>query len=222
MSDTVDEWGLPIWPAPERNKHVILEKLLPYLPELPPLGDQDAVFLEIGAGTGQHMQHFFAPVAAYVEGLQSRFVYQPTDIDEEHLTTLAQRVEKLNLPGLLAPLKLDAGAPRWPVDSASIIFNANTIHIASFDVCEGLFAGVGRILDRNGVFFLYGPFSFQGQHVSLSNQQFDESLQARNLAWGVRDIDQIMPLAEQAGLVLKEQLSMPANNHLLVFHKKSL
>ncbi len=220
MSDTVDEWGLPVWPAPERNKAAILEKLLVHLPDLAPFGDRDTLFLEIGAATGQHMQHFFAPVAAYFEGLQARFVYQPTDVDDQHLVTLTERVRQLNFPGLLAPLRLDAGVAPWPVDSASIIFNANTIHIAPFEVCEGLFAGVGQTLEHHGVFFLYGPFRFEGRHVSTSNQQFDESLRARDDSWGVRDINQLLPLAERAGLALSETITMPANNHLLVFHKK--
>ncbi len=221
MSDEFDAWGLPVWPAPERNKEVLLRAILPRLPDLAPSGDHDAIFLEIGAGTGQHMQHFFPEVAAYFEGIQGRLRYQPSDVDPDHLESLRARVERLALAGLESPLRLDAAALQWPVDSACTIFNANTIHIAPFNVAEGLFKGVGRILEKEGVFFLYGPFSFDGKHTSTSNQEFDERLKLRDLSWGVRDLNQLQPLAEQAGLCLVETLSMPANNHLLVWKRAS-
>lgn len=221
MSDEIDAWGLPVWPAPERNKEVILRAILPRLPDLAPSGDADALFLEIGAGTGQHMQHFFPEVAAYFEGVQGRIAYQPTDVEPQHLETLSQRVEHLNFSGLKTPLKLDAAAASWPVDSACTIFNANTIHISPFEVTIGLFAGVGRILEKAGVFFLYGPFSFGGSFTSESNEEFDERLKSRDSRWGVRDLQQLLPLAQKSGLELVEQISLPAHNHLLVWKRSS-
>ena len=139
MSDEIDAWGLPVWPAPERNKEVILRAILPRLPDLAPSGDADALFLEIGAGTGQHMQHFFPEVAAYFEGVQGRIAYQPTDVEPQHLETLSQRVEHLNFSGLKKPLKLDAATASWPVESACTIFNfcsfySNSMVTIMFDI----------------------------------------------------------------------------------------
>ena len=39
-----------------------------------------------------------------------------------------------------------------------------------------MFRGIGRILGRNGVFCLYGPFRRGGVHTSASNERFDVAL----------------------------------------------
>ena len=49
------------------------------------------------------------------------------------------------------------------------------------------------------------------------NLQFDESLRARDPAWGIRRLEDVKRAAQRAGLVLRERHAMPANNLLLVF-----
>jgi len=93
------------------------------------------------------------------------------------------------------------------------------IHIAPWAAALGLFAGAGRLLGADGVVFLYGPFSRGGAHSAPSNAAFDESLKARDPAWGVRDLDDLETVAEQNGLRLSAALSMPANNQSLVFRR---
>ena len=58
-----------------------------------------------------------------------------------------------------------------------------------------------------------------GQFTAPSNAAFDESLKARNAAWGIRDIGACEAVAEAAGLTLLERVPMPANNFLLVWEK---
>jgi hypothetical protein len=50
-----------------------------------------------------------------------------------------------------------------------------------------------------------------------SNIAFDESLRARNRAWGIRRLEDVADEARRVGLVLRERHTMPANNLLLVF-----
>jgi hypothetical protein len=102
------------------------------------------------------------------------------------------------------------------------VFCANVIHIAPWRVAEGLFAGAGRYLRRDGHLFLYGPFKRNGRHTAMSNAVFDTSLRQQDAEWGVRDIADIENLAAGAGLGLIETVPMPANNMILVFGRSDV
>ena len=118
---------------------------------------------------------------------------------------------------------IDASADGWgeaetlaPLDG---LFCANMIHIAPFDVAEGLMAGAGRLLKSGGKLFLYGPFARDGD-IAPSNARFSEDLKRRDPAWGVRDLERdIAPLAEAAGLGVEAVVEMPANNLSVIFAK---
>jgi hypothetical protein len=53
--------------------------------------------------------------------------------------------------------------------------------------------------------------------TAASNAEFDRWLRARDPQWGVRDVDELATAARAHGLVLREAVAMPANNHSLVF-----
>lgn len=191
-------------PATARNREPILEVLARWLPE-------PARVLEVGSGTGQHAI-FFAERLPHLE-------WQPSEHDPEGLASIeAWRVEARR-PNLASPIALDAAASDWLVAPASFdaIFNANTLHIAPWRVTEGLLAGAGRTLVRGGLVLLYGPFRVGGEHTSPSNADFDASLRARDPSWGVRDLEDVIVLAERNGLDWIETNDLPANNKLLVF-----
>ncbi|MCF6193861.1 MAG: class I SAM-dependent methyltransferase, partial [Kangiellaceae bacterium] len=84
---------------------------------------------------------------------------------------------------------------------------------------EKMFAGIGRVLNRNGVFCLYGPFNYNGEFSSQSNAQFDIWLKQRDPVSGVRDFEALQKLAKAAGLQLIDDVEMPANNRLLAWRK---
>jgi hypothetical protein len=89
--------------------------------------------------------------------------------------------------------------------------------VAPFAVAQGLFAGAAGHLHADGRLFLYGPFMRGGVHTSESNAAFDANLRNTNPEWGVRDIDDLVRLAEAGGLKLADTIAMPANNFILVF-----
>ncbi len=128
--------------------------------------------------------------------------------------------QETGAPNLRPALDLDVTGDTWPVTEAAAVFSANMIHIAPWDCCEGLLAGAGRILSPNGVLCLYGPFKIGGRHTAPSNESFDQSLRARDPAWGVRDLDDVVQAAEAHGLALTETVAMPANNLTVVFHRR--
>jgi SAM-dependent methyltransferase len=187
----------PYSEASERNREPILRVLKRVF------ADRRLV-LELGSGTGQH--------AAYFAHKLPHLVWQASDVAE-------------NLPGIRewvsepAPIEFDVDKV-WPVLSLDAVFAANLCHIMSWPQVEKMFIGIGRLLPAGGVFALYGPFNYHGEHTSESNARFDAMLRRNDPASGVRDFDAIKTLAEAAGLSLEEDNAMPANNRLLVFKKQ--
>lgn len=190
-------------PASERNREPIREVLVR---ELPASGD----VLEIASGTGVHAVWF----ARAFPGLR----WQPTDLSQIALDSIAAWREREGLDNLAEPLRLDVTAP-WPVERVDAIFNANMIHISPFECAEALIAGAGRALSPGGPLIVYGPFKIDGAHTAESNARFDQSLRSRDPRWGVRDLEAIVALAEAVGLTLTARHEMPANNQTLVLRK---
>ncbi|WP_307781390.1 DUF938 domain-containing protein [Psychrobacter sp. H8-1] len=127
---------------------------------------------------------------------------------------------------LYAPLAFDLAHDSVPVNEAvatpyDAVFTANTLHIISWPLVEQLFNLVGGALPAHGKLIIYGPFNENGYYTSASNQQFDISLRQRDANSGIRNLEDIIELAEQHRLTLNERYAMPANNQILVFQKLS-
>jgi len=89
-----------------------------------------------------------------------------------------------------------------------------------FFFSSGLFEGAGKYLAPSGRLFTYGAYIFNGVINSEGNVAFDEALREYDSSFGLRDVHkELEPLAEQAGLTLKEIHNLPANNNLLVWEK---
>jgi SAM-dependent methyltransferase len=94
----------------------------------------------------------------------------------------------------------------------------NMIHISPFRCTEALFRLASTCLRPGGSIVTSGPYRVCGS-MTESNVAFDLSLRARNAEWGVRDLEDVVAVAEKCGIVLKNTVSMPANNLSLVFTK---
>ncbi|MDB5592720.1 DUF938 domain-containing protein [Enterovirga sp.] len=193
-----------ISPSAARNRDPILAVLRR---ELPGRG----TVVEVASGSGEH--------AVYMAAALAGILWQPTDRDPEALASIAAHREAAGLANLLPPLRLDAAAPSWPVETADAIVAVNMIHIAPWRAAEGLMAGAGRILPAAGALILYGPFAEAGRELAPSNVAFDESLRLRNPEWGLREIGQVGAEAARHGLTLAARHEMPANNLTLVFRR---
>ena len=188
-------------PAAERNAAVILRELRRVLP---PSGR----LLEIASGSGQH--------AALMAPALPHWRWQPTDGDPDLSASIAGWTRAAHAANVLAPLHLDVMTP-WPIDGAwDAVYCANLLHIAPWPVCAALMAGAVRHLVPGGVLLLYGPFIESDRPTAPSNTAFDADLRARNPAWGLRPLDDVLDAARLAGLRLRERVAMPANNLLLV------
>jgi len=128
-------------------------------------------------------------------------------------------LKEANLTNLHGPLELDLNYA-WPVNNVDAIYTANTFHIVSWQLVEQFFKGISTHLASQGVVCIYGPFKYQGQFTSASNEEFDRFLTQRDPFSGIRDFEAIEQLATQAGLRLISDTAMPANNQLLVFKRQ--
>ena len=124
------------------------------------------------------------------------------------------------LPNLLPPIELDVTAPQWPVTQADAIVAINMIHIAPWGAAEGLMAGAERVLPPGGVLYLYGPYKENGAHTAPSNEAFDRSLRLRDPSWGVRDLAEVIALADRHALDFVQRIAMPANNLSVIFRRR--
>ena len=186
----------------ERNREPIATELRRLLPA-------HGIALEIASGTGQHAAHF----AAALPGWR----WQPSDGDARSLASIAAWCE--GVPNVLPPVELDVLSDAWPGVPASVnaVFCANMLHISPWATCPALMQGAARHLSERGLLVLYGPCVVDGEPTAPSNQAFDADLRARDPAWGLRRLADVAAQAQAVGLELRERVSMPANNLLLVF-----
>lgn len=189
-------------PAAGRNREPIREVLARELPK-------SGVVLELSSGTGEHAVH----MARAFPDLE----WQPSDIDPAALASIAAWRDEAGLPNLREPILLDATSLDWP--AADAIVCINMIHIAPWQATLGLFAGARRTLAEDGLLYLYGPFRFDGVFTAPSNASFDASLKSRDWRWGVRDVRELTTAAAACDLSLRGMVSMPANNHSLLFRR---
>lgn len=193
-------------PAVARNTAPILEVLRTHLPSR-------ARVLEIASGSGEHAMAFARALPATT--------WTPSDPSPQALASIAAWRTEAGLANLNAALELDAStSDAWPDLDIQVVFCANMTHISPWAATEGLLAGAGRILpDPGGLLVLYGPYRETDTPLAPSNAAFDDSLKARDPAWGLRDLDQVVALARTHRLHLTRRVEMPANNLMLLFRR---
>ena len=167
--------------------------------------------LEIGSGTGQH--------AVYLAGEFPLLLWQPSEVPAILPGIRAWLDEDAAPSNILPPLSLDVCHDPWPDKHYDAVFSANTVHIIAWQQVQCLFSGVSKVLETGGVFCLYGPFNYNGQYTSHSNECFDGWLKQRDPLSGIRDFEALNALAEQAGLEPGKDYEMPANNRMLTWLK---
>ena len=193
----------PFSQACENNKDPILEVLRGVY-------RRPVTVWEVGSGTGQHACHF-ARHLSHVE-------WQPTEM-AERVPGIRLWLAEENLVNIREPLILDVMDSVWPVSSIEALFTANTLHIMSWPAVQVFFHRMQQLLEFGASLCIYGPFNYYGEYTSDSNARFDQWLKSRDPKSGIRDFADIVDLAQWSGLVLLDDVAMPANNRLLIFNK---
>lgn len=206
--------------ATQRNREPILAVLAEVLPS-------SGTVLEISSGTGEHAV-FFAP------RLTSR-LWVPSDPNPEARASIADWRAHCPVENLYPPIALDVRDAVWPIEQQPLpealqgldlsqhpiraIVNINMIHIAPWAACLGLMAGAERLLPPDGILYLYGPFKQANYPTAPSNEAFNASLQMQNPEWGVRNLEDVVAVAQNHHLTLVKTVAMPANNLSVVFQR---
>mmetsp|Transcript_125375 Transcript_125375/g.244156 ORF Transcript_125375/g.244156 Transcript_125375/m.244156 type:complete len:216 (+) Transcript_125375:46-693(+) len=196
-------------PAADRNKQPILEALQKLIPK-------SARVLEIGAGTGQHAAHFAQA--------EPSWTWIPSEPDPQSLESIEAYTSGLN--NVLQPVDIDVAAADWPGTAAAcaggeqvdVIYSANVVHIAPWEVCQGLIRGAGELVKPGGCVIFYGPFYISGQSFG-NTAEFDQTLRSRNPTWGIRDVDDMVNFAKPFGFTLEECVNMPKDNFCVVLRR---
>jgi len=194
----------PFSEACDRNREPILAVIQPLLAEC-------KAVLEIGSGTGQHAVYFGAKMP--------HLIWHASDREEHHAGIELWRKEAA-LANVRSPLLLDVAQAAWPIVAADAVFSANTAHIMHWSEVEAFFSGVGALLSEGGIFLLYGPFNYKNRYTSDSNERFDGWLKSRDPFSGIRNFEDLDRLANRAGMVLRQDFAMPANNRILYWQKR--
>lgn len=191
----------PFSQACENNKQPILEVLHRILTDRKKL-------LEIGSGTGQHAAHF-APRLTHLE-------WHTSDMPNNH-SGIKAWLNDVSVKNLHQPMSFTIGVNDWPLGTFDAVYTANTTHIMQPSEAQLMMQLVADNLPVGGVFCQYGPYKFDGQYTSESNEAFDLHLREQGCG-GIRDIDELTLWAKP--LVLIEKVAMPANNFMLIWQKQ--
>jgi len=190
--------------AADRNKQPILDVLRQILPER-------GQALEIASGTGQHIAWFAAALP--------QWTWQPSDAVTDGFSDIEALVAEQGVANVRRPVPIDVTAPHWPLEAArfDLVYCANMLHISPWRSCAALMHGSARHLAPSGRLITYDPYLEHEVPTAEGNLAFDQSLRARNPAWGIRYREDVEEMAAQAGLHLAARHAMPANNLLLVW-----
>lgn len=169
--------------------------------------------LEIGSGTGQHAV-FMAPRMHHLQ-------WQTSDLSE-NVDGINRWIDDEKVVNVLRPLEIDI-EKHWPntglLKNFDGLYTANTCHIMPWETVRKFLVGL-KGMEEGSRLAIYGPFKYQGQFTSESNERFEHWLKAQEAHRGIRDFEAIAEEANKSGFELLEDHNMPANNQLLIWQKR--
>ena len=188
----------------DQNRDAIFEVIRPVLLK-------SSSVLEIGSGTGQH--------AVYFSEKLPHITWNTSDC-AENIDGIKHWLSDASTDKLPQPAILDVTQVSWPAITFDTVFTANTCHIMSQGSVEIMFKQVCKLLPADGQLIIYGPFNYNYQYTSPSNEQFDQWLKSRNPNSGIRNFEDLNDFAEEGGMYLVGDYVMPANNRILHWVKE--
>lgn len=195
--------------AGNRNRDPILSVFKELFPKT---GD----VLELASGSGMHI-NYFAPHFP-----QLRF--QPSDYDADVFESIKAKRGEAGNANVADPVRIDLTNPEtWPDPKDrlyDVIFVINLFQVAPVSIIDGIAQVAARVLKDDGFLAIYGPFKVDAKYTTQSNEDFDkEILAAKVPEWGLKDVRDLETAANAHGIILKQQLGLPANNFILLFGK---
>jgi len=193
--------------AAKRNRDPILDV---FKQLFPPSGDA----LELASGSGAHI-NYFAPHFQHIR-------FQPSDYDKDLFEAIRKMQAESANANVWDPVHIDlAKRETWPDATAhryDVIFAINLFQVAPLAIAESVAQIAARVLKETGFMAIYGPFKIDGKYIAPSDEAFDQELRAANAPeWGLKDVRDVEKAANKHGIILTQQLALPANNFMLVF-----
>ncbi len=194
--------------AGNRNRDPILEVFQQKFPTV------TGRVLEVASGSGMHI-HYFAPHFQHL-------TFQPSDVNEDVFEHIQQLTQVTQVKNVQPPVKVDLTQPStWSGLSQGkfdVIFGINIFQVAPVSIADGFAKLATEYLAIDGALYIYGPFKLNGQYITPSNEEFDQTLLSYQVPeWGLKDVVDITSAFEQHGLRLQEKVNMPSNNFILVY-----
>ncbi|MCH2535140.1 MAG: class I SAM-dependent methyltransferase [Bdellovibrionales bacterium] len=194
----------PFSPACERNKEPILTVLKKVItPKIKSV-------LEMGSGTGQHAA-YFAPHFSHLN-------WTTSDVLEHHLG-IRMWMSDSNVDNIVGPVEYQVGKDDFPKGSFDMVYTANTFHIMPWEKVEVFISQLPSNLKPNAHVLIYGPFNYNGQFTSESNERFDRNLRERASHQGIRNFEDVRDKMSEFNFRIENDYEMPANNRLIHFIK---
>ena len=187
----------------DRNRDPILK----VLQEL--IRDKHKSLLEIGSGTGQH--------AVYLSKHFPQLNWFCSDTADK-LAGISMWIDDSN-SNIKDPLEFEIMKDEFPKGSYDLLFTANTFHIMSWKHVQHLINLSGKALEPEALFLIYGPFNYDDNNTSESNENFDQWLKDRDPNSGIRNFEDLVEEMNENSFEFKKDFAMPANNRFLVFEK---
>ncbi len=194
----------PFSEACENNKEPILAVLHDVILS------SDRRLLEIGAGTGQHAV-YFAPAFPFLE-------WHPTDLSPA-VPGMSMWFKEARIPSIQIPRKLDVKKDDFPKVKFDVVFTANTFHVMQWKDCKAFMKLLGHRLREGSRAVIYGPFKYNGEFTSSSNEEFDQSLKTLDPLSGIRNFEDVNSNMTKNGFELVHDYEMPAHNRTLVYRR---
>ena len=209
--------------ASSKNKSPILTTITPFLDKLRNRRIEEENrntlrLMEIASGTGEH--------AAFFKSNVPYLIYQPTEPDSAMHESIAAWCKDFS--GVYPPVALDVNnydyndtifPEEYCNQNTDVMICINMIHISPQQSTLSLFKIASQMIKSNGMLITYGPYKVKGFMVP-SNIEFDESLKVRNIEYGIRELDDVVIIANENNFDLEEKIEMPSNNLTLIFRKK--
>lgn len=192
-------------PSAARNVTAICEVLASKLPK-------GGLALEIASGTGEHVIAFAA--------LNPALLWQPTDIDPERVESINAWRAQTGATNVLEALEFDASTSAWEGQKAQFAFVSNLLHLVSRADAEAVLTTMIGALGPGGLCAIYGPFLRSEGFASEADAQFDASIRTERPLAGYKLIDDVEAQLSSLGLVDLERVTMPANNLMVLGHKR--
>jgi hypothetical protein len=199
---------LPFSKACERNLNPIKNVLKCYL--------ESGHLIEMGCGTGQH--------AISLSREFPLVQWHAADHQDYHWMLNGRKKLTPTHENLHGPYDLFVGREKTmkeqlsPIDADfDTFFTANTLHIMDQEEVDLFCVQVGDCLSAKGLLFIYGPFKYDGNFTSESNEHFNVSLMSRGTGSEIKEFNHLKDRLKE--FTFKKRFDLPSNNQMLLFQK---